>query len=336
MFSISKYYTEFQIILSGKFNFKDLIKFIVLIPNFIRRSIDLKKIKKEIIRKKFTIEDAIIITSEERSGSTWLIEILNSSNKIVVNWEPFHEKLGVLPAKFNFGVRPFIDENKKDNEFKKIFKEIFEFKRSNYWTTNFLKLNQLKTAEFVLTKTVKFNLSLPWLVNNFKFKKKPVLLLRHPIPVILSQEKNFKQNIYKDYILSNSYNNKRFIKHKNYLESLDTKLEKRMAIWCLNNISTINNPLNKNKWMLIYYENMLLNPKDELRIIEKEYNIHLNWGKIDLKKTSSSSRRPLKSTEEQLSSWCNQISIIEKEKIQEVFNYFNLKIYSAFNTMPQF
>jgi len=334
MFTISKFNTEYQTVLSGKFDFKDLIKFIYLSPSFVKRVVELKEIKKIIKEKNFKIEDSIIITSEERSGSTWLMEILNSSKRITINWEPFHEKLGVLPEKYKFGVRPFIKENKKNNEFKKLFKNIFELKSINIWTANYLEIESIRNAEFILTKSVKFNLSLPWLVKNFNFSKKPILLLRHPIPVILSQEKNFNQNIYKDYLFSDSYNNERFNKNKNYLMTLNSKLEKRIAIWCLNNISTIRNKNNNIKWNLIFYENLVINPAVEFKKIEKEYNLKLNWKTINFNKVSSSSGNSNSNRENVLSSWENELNIEEKVKIQNIFDHFGLKIYNAFSSIP--
>ena len=58
--------------------------------------------------KNFNVENSIIIFSEARGGSTWLMEILSTIPKTAINWEPLHVKNGVVPKKLNWGWRPYI------------------------------------------------------------------------------------------------------------------------------------------------------------------------------------------------------------------------------------
>ena len=47
--------------------------------------------------KRFQLQESIIICSETRGGSTWLISILSNIPNTCINWEPLHEKRGVSP-----------------------------------------------------------------------------------------------------------------------------------------------------------------------------------------------------------------------------------------------
>ena len=58
--------------------------------------------------KNFKTKDSIIISSETRGGSTWLMEMLNTSPHTIINWEPLHELKGVIPKHYKWGERPFI------------------------------------------------------------------------------------------------------------------------------------------------------------------------------------------------------------------------------------
>ena len=86
--------------------------------------------------KNFRIEEALVLSSEERSGSTWVMEVLSSDESIVVNWEPFHEKLGVVSKDFNFGIRPYLKESESSITIVNLIRQIFELKRSNLWTSS--------------------------------------------------------------------------------------------------------------------------------------------------------------------------------------------------------
>ena len=54
------------------------------------------------VRNKFKAEEGIVIFSEARGGSTWLMEILNNIPNTVVDWEPLHVNNGVVPVDFRW------------------------------------------------------------------------------------------------------------------------------------------------------------------------------------------------------------------------------------------
>ena len=79
--------------------------------------------------KRFNLKESIVIFSEARGGSTWLMEILSSLPNSSINWEPLHVAKGVAPKKYKFGSRPFIPHNEENTLYSKLFKEIFDFWR---------------------------------------------------------------------------------------------------------------------------------------------------------------------------------------------------------------
>ena len=183
-------------------------------------------------QKKFKASNAIIIFSEARGGSTWLMEILAKTLPLCINWEPLHNDRGVLPKDKNFGWRPFIPENNKDPFNEYLFKKIHSFKLRSDWTMTFLDFESAIKSKYVLTKYVRANRLVPYILKNFKFKRKPIYLFRHPLDVCLSQIKAFDKG--KEFNMPQWEGD-----HKAFLDTLETELEAKIANWCLSNCSSI-------------------------------------------------------------------------------------------------
>jgi hypothetical protein len=145
---------------------------------------------------------------------------------------------------------------------------------------------------------VKANLLELYLLETFNFKKKPIFLIRHPIDICMSQNKtNFSetfQNRFKEKNIPNDINKTKFENHFLFLNKLDSDLEICIALWCINNISTINNSDIFSKMIVVYYDDLILNPKSQTEKIYKnlgiEEVIYKNFAPIDFEKPSSTAR----------------------------------------------
>ena len=152
---------------------------------------------------------------------------------------------------------------------------------------------------------------------------------------MLSQKINFLEKgdyYYKNYIEPNCYNNERFLENKEYIMSLNSHIEKRIAVWCMNNMETLNIEEKNREWNMIFFENLFIDPISEIEKIENEYNIKIDKSKIKQKSASTSQIRFKR--EKVLTSWLTDMSENEKNKIQNIFNHYNLKIYDAYTATP--
>ena len=77
--------------------------------------------------RRYDLKDSVIIFSEARGGSTWLMEILSNIPNSCLNWEPLHVAKGVVPKKLRFGSRPFIPTIDKSDTYLNLFKRIISF-----------------------------------------------------------------------------------------------------------------------------------------------------------------------------------------------------------------
>lgn len=300
--------------------------------------------------KKYNIENSIIIFSEPRGGSTWLMEIFNELPNTIVNSEPLHANSGVVPKIFNFGWYPFLPMQFSEPKFKLFFFNIFSFKIFNKWTTSFVSFKNILGSKIVITKFVLANQLLAWISYNFgnKLNHKPIYLVRHPIPTCVSQLKTF-HNIKGNklfellsesdkFIVPNSIFNERFKIYECYINSLNSRIERHIALWCINNGNLLNE-VDRNNWVTLFYEDLIIKPETE--IFNLLTLIKFNFNKKDLEKINF--RKPShsnfnkdfkKDVNEQISSSLNSFALCELQKIQAVLDYFNIKIYSAFSPNP--
>lgn len=283
-------------------------------------------------RKRYSVEDSIVIFSEPRGGSTWLMEIFNHMPNTAVNWEPFHDKLGVVPPDLEWTARPFWEATEKLESNKEIIKSILEFSLFNSWTLAISDLKQLLKADIIITKFVRANLLLPWMVNTFNFKNKPILLIRNPIDACVSQMQSFGK-LEKDKV--NYLFEKRFPEHSDFMKSLDSEMEIRIGLWCLNNLYTLNYPNIGNDITTIFYEDLLVTPSsittdvfEKLDISQVDKNRALEA--VEFRKASAMNVGGLKSNPEtQLMKNIDKLDDSEKQKIQAVYDYFNFDLYQA-------
>jgi len=306
----------------------------------VRIAIKLKPfIINQILRfKRIPVDQNLLIFSDPRGGSIWLMEMLLQIPKTVAIWEPFHVNNGVIPESFKFGWRPYVPEDCSRGDIKSLFTSVLSGENNNVWTIRDSKIVDYLKAEKLIFKFVRINSMLPWLTKNFRFKHKPIYLLRHPVAVALSQIKAFHQNeSFQQFEIPDVVFNEKYILHQEFLKSLTSPFEKYIAEWCLHNADTIKHSRANKDWIVVYYEDLLVAPQIQLKRIFKELNIELNSG------VYSNARKPsqmvykndfYKESKNQLIKWVDRATASDLEKGEIVLKYFDIKEYSCFNPLP--
>ena len=65
-------------------------------------------IKSSFRRKDFDPREAVVIFSDPRGGSTWLMEMLEQIPRSTTIFEPLHAELGLMEEELDLGWRPYI------------------------------------------------------------------------------------------------------------------------------------------------------------------------------------------------------------------------------------
>ena len=225
--------------------------------------------------KKFKSEDSILIFSEARGGSTWLLEMLSNIPDTCINWEPLHVQEGVVPEKYGFGYKPSIQADFSENDYIKLFDEIHTFSRSTEWTRKYLTFRSLLISKNVITKYVRANRLLPFILKKFHFKYPPILLIRHPIDTCLSQVKAFRQDYLNEQIhdLLKRQRGHSSQRDTSRLCELNKVLAEKVERWCINNVDTIKQVGSKDNITVVHYSELLKDPETELERILERYDI---------------------------------------------------------------
>jgi hypothetical protein len=165
-------------------------------------------------------------------------------------------------------------------------------------------------------------------------------LLRHPIDTCISHINAFGKNerYEKKIEIPDWMNNDRFIEHSKFINQLDSLLESRVAYWCLNNCSTIEQ-LGSLKVNVVFYSDLLMNPQVEIERIVKDSNLITNdfdFKLLSYRKASKTNFKDefIEDSEEQLNKNFKTLDIETKDKLQVIFDYFGLKLYNAYSPFP--
>lgn len=313
----------------------------------IKKTSFFKKVRQKVIvsiikSKRFKLHKSIIICSYPRSGSTWLTEIFGSIDGMIVNWEPLHVKFGVVPDKYFLGETPSLYPNSQNTDvYEFFFREVLTYKRFNKHSTWYVGAKKVLSSKYVVTKFCRANMLLEWMTQTFEFEYKPILLLRHPIPTVLSILKSW-HNDSRDILhfnkLPSTLNNERYREYLDYINGLDTRIEQQVALWCLEHESLLKKE--KVSWQVVFYENILQNPKTELSQIFRSWNFNIfkkNFEQLDFNKTSRSvyyKDELKKDTSLQVEKYLKKIDTKELDGIQKVLDTFEIKVYKAYSPYP--
>lgn len=290
--------------------------------------------------KRFRPEDALVLTSEPRAGSTWLMQQLSRLPKTVINWEPLHHNEGVVPKELQWGSRPYIPPDEDDRCQIALLEDILSYRRSNRWTRQYASVEQALQSQTVLVKSVRANMLLPWLLRHIMLKQPPILLHRHPVATCVSQLRAFGAGGLQDLVLP-GINNQRYHAALPLLRTLTSELELKVAWWCLNNVTTIDDPLVAERCIQVWYEELLLDPEAVrtrvFRQLGYERYFLANRTSFDFRGASPTDfrgdfdGRPAVQLAKSLRGINNQM----KHRIQRIFDYFGLAIYNAFEPLPR-
>lgn len=289
--------------------------------------------------KRFRVEDSVIIFSEARGGSTWLMQLLGKLPRTIINWEPFHADRGILPTKHPWGHFLYVRPDADDQELSKLMIDTLTLRKHSLWTLNYAE--RALFVQTVITKFVRANALVPWILNNFSFKRKPIYLLRHPIATCKSKLRAFGEDqltesgAFPNDWIHDPENNR----HLEFYHSLESPLERKIAIWCIHNVKTLNSPEVQQKCLWVFYEDLVVDPKGEMKRILSSLGLENSdqfLSKLKFRKRTRTDfkRDFLKDPDAQLAKTFDGLDDLMCTRIQRIFDYFDFRLYTARNVLP--
>lgn len=297
----------------------------------------------------------IIIFSLPRSGSTWLMEIINTQPNIRTIQEPLslEKKVSILKYLKVEQLRERYQFNYNNNEANLII-EYFNSMSINksqdfmYWADLFKKSHSFNTNR-TLFKTHKITNLLTYFDKNLKIDI--IYLIRHPIANIVSRIRNNWQPYISIFLNNKNFIDKINIEELNLIKQIlreGSKFEKFIVSWFLENYDILNkikkSQMNfDNNFMLLSYEQLYSEPNVVIGKLAEEFNLK----RPDLMRkqifqpsagikysTNKSSDLIIKGSNDALFSWQDYISDNEINNAYELLKKLNIDLYDSKNMLP--
>ncbi|MGM0369643.1 MAG: sulfotransferase domain-containing protein [Bacillota bacterium] len=282
----------------------------------------------------------IFIFATPRSGSTWLMELISSQPNIKFINEPLHinRHKGLL-TNFNPQWEEIYCANNRGEKFIDFFSKLID-EKIFVGQQKLSSLEAIKNFDFFTSRKVFKVLRAKDIINQLQnnLEIKVVYLLRHPIPVALSWQRNNFASRAKLFLendnFKNKYLNQHLIDYIRYVLETGSQLEIITLQWCLDNLAPIKF-LDKGEWLTISYEELVMNQK---QVLDKLYfDLELdNWNKLCEQasipsKTTSDNRKTeffnRNNRDYLIKKWKNKVSDKEEEKVFSILNEFDIDIY---------
>jgi len=219
---------------------------------------------------KLSPQDVITITGSPRSGTTWLSSMFSAPRGVTVINEPLSlRKQGIKELGFSW--RTFILPGEERYDIKKYFDMLFSGRIANGYNTKDTPFIEIFGTKVWSVKFIRANRLLPWIVENFQLRRKPLLVIRHPCGVVYSQ---MKHPLFSPLKRVGAYDQELIEKHFPQFKPLlkvRTEEEIRALTWALDNFVPLHY-WSPEKWMLLSYEELVL---DSRRVLERVYS---EWG----------------------------------------------------------
>ncbi|ATU08093.1 sulfotransferase [Methanohalophilus portucalensis] len=283
-------------------------------------------------------ENPWLISGSPRSGTTWLAEVIASSEKSRLIWEPLQEG---NPVKHNyvFSKRPLYlpdGNNQETDDSKQFFKQLLKGENLNFHTLRLVKYprNILKTFknERLIIKFVRGNGVVGYLYEHFNIPK-PVVIIRHPCAVIASQ---LRMGRWDDHPHIDENLIKQYPHIKSVIENASS-LEEQLAVTWAGDVLAAK--LWENNIQIVYYEDLVLKGNVVLEKIFSEWGYNevpencLN--KLNQPSSTSKYWSEDKSGMEKLKGWSEYLSDEQVSKISNTIKKIGINDYDDLTFLPK-
>lgn len=298
--------------------------------------------------KKFHVSDTILIAGTPRSGTTWIMELLNTLPHYKTIFEPLNPYWFPDITQIGFNSRPYVPVDEEWVEGRVYLNQVlsgrlyhpldtYPFKPKMLWYSLF--------ASKLIVKFVRLNRLLPWVSKNFSLKHM-FFIIRHPCATISSQLKTGYTGYHVSHspyhnivpsieILTDEINkiNDVDIDYAQTLKRIHRPEELLAFSWCLDTLIPLVSKESK-KWSILFYEqliserdkgiNNIFNSLHENRIPRTAYK-HLATPSMV---TKDDDIHYLKNNKKQLSKWTTSLGNKSIQNILRVVSDFHLDFYT--------
>jgi hypothetical protein len=268
-----------------------------------------------------------------RSGTTWVMDIMNHKNDYRTIFEPFLPS--EVPEAFCFKIHHYIRPNTVDPLLERQARLILGGGVKNKWVDIGKKRKLVYHKRIV--KDIRCNLMLPWLKS--LIPDMPIILLvRHPLAIAYSWEKLSTMpedpmwNDRRDFqlILSQNtlLNDYQIIRQAANEINTSSIMETILFIWCVLYYVPIKQ-LKQGDVYITTYEDLVLNPEKAFTGLFNHLGVEMDWSEIhflfDKPSITNFLKRDFKEMEKVLLGWKSRYSKEELKRANHILRLFDLQ-----------
>ena len=304
-----------------------------------------KRLKGELLKpvmagKNLDYKESLLIVSEPRGGSTWLLELLATIPESATIFEPFHSNYGLYHKSETYQWGTYFDPEHAEEVHLKEWQEAISGNLVNPYVVSRSDIREYMMAKRMIVKMIMGTAFLPWMVNQLDFKYAPIYLLRHPLAVAKSNIENLYKRgkeIYVDHTwIPTGKNKKLYNDNADLFHESSPILHQLVGRWCINNFYALRETP-EDKHIKVFYEEMLLYPKRVLTQLFKTWKMEMPeslLAKVEIPSSSDFKKDYRSDKEEQLQKWFKGFEHSELEELQVILDRFEIELYSMFSPKP--
>lgn len=283
----------------------------------------------------------VFLFSTPRSGSTWLMELINTQPSFKHCDEPLNLNNALIRKKLDIKYWDGLLNNINHQILEDYFKGYIEGKNHTRNPNPFAGNYKPITSRIIFKILHGCEENLEWFKK--QFGGNIVFMIRHPIAVTLSRKQHPRLECF---INSEYYKKHLSVKQLSYAKNIfetGTFFEKGIVDWCFQNYFPLKN-VSKN--ILVTYEQLVVNPEPVVSTICKGLTLPKpNYILKRLNSPSGSTRQSDSSTKNQLykltvdrkwliNKWVDKVDNDKKDFADHALSLFNIHIYNAHSSMP--
>jgi hypothetical protein len=287
---------------------------------------------------RFAADDAMLIVASPRGGSTWLTEMVASLPSSSILWGPLY--LRAMPGFQNLGfswLQP-IPEDTPWPEARDEFARVLSGRVLNKWLLCQTRWGRHLRAEQLVVKFCRAHLLLPWLVRQFQFRRKPLVMVRHPLAVLASQQRHGAWDANPEQLnLPPGPFAAYWDRWRDVVADLHGRDETLLGWWCIAHHHLLKATPTERGWHLVAYEDVVLDPGSILRGLENSW--HLRFPDT----VHAQARQPSATTMDgaalgdplaQLCKWQDSFSDTKLHRYQDILERFEISAYDIHSALP--
>lgn len=295
-----------------------------------------------------SISDTVVIAGTERSGTTWLFELLSESE----GYRALHEPLtgNSLAFEHGFGERNTISPDQCPDTKEAFIRDVLQgiAPQPSCWrftsTSNVGRALDFVSNRKLVVKFVRANRMLAWLAHTFS-PRGLVFIVRHPCATVASMKhfSRFKPDLLKERFgtdpamqaAQERLPSELWERYADVLTSVDSYVGILAATWCLDHALPFHHHLKEGElppWLLVPYEHLVLHPRDVLTRCETYLDVPLSDTVTRRVRKDSSSvwESQVLEPQAQVEKWKTKLSASEIDDVLSVVRRFGLNdLYDA-------